>query len=235
MQDQFKQDGVQRRPLKRVISHPYYNQMTFDYDIALLELSDPLQFTNTIQPICLPSPSHVFPAGMACWVTGWGALREGGIMQESGFFLFFTVADDYTDVNNYTVIPHYGWPILQLCFSFLHIQIVSKLRHPTPSPLISQWAVRLCPSSSFSACFSPLLFISFSFHPIFFVSFNVPPISLSLPSWHASIPPHPPSLFSHVFLICSIPLSVLPYPYIKADNSPGKPHKPSLANTNLAC
>uniref|UniRef100_A0A3P8VDY0 ST14 transmembrane serine protease matriptase n=1 Tax=Cynoglossus semilaevis TaxID=244447 RepID=A0A3P8VDY0_CYNSE len=78
MQNQYKYDGVQRLPLKRIISHPDYNQMTFDYDIALLELSEPLEFTNTIQPICLPSSSHVFPAGMACWVTGWGAQREGG-------------------------------------------------------------------------------------------------------------------------------------------------------------
>lgn len=80
MQNQYKYDGVQRLPLKRIISHPDYNQMTFDYDIALLELSEPLEFTNTIQPICLPSSSHVFPAGMACWVTGWGAQREGGIL-----------------------------------------------------------------------------------------------------------------------------------------------------------
>uniref|UniRef100_UPI0037E8BAA5 suppressor of tumorigenicity 14 protein n=1 Tax=Semicossyphus pulcher TaxID=241346 RepID=UPI0037E8BAA5 len=78
MQDQYKQEGVQQRALKRIVSHPDYNQMTFDYDIALLELSQPLEFTNTIQPICLPSSSHVFPAGMSCWVTGWGALREGG-------------------------------------------------------------------------------------------------------------------------------------------------------------
>ncbi|XP_028280158.1 suppressor of tumorigenicity 14 protein [Parambassis ranga] len=78
MHDQYRQDGVQRRTVKRIITHPDYNQMTFDYDIALLELSTPLQFSNTIQPICLPAPSHIFPAGMPCWVTGWGALREGG-------------------------------------------------------------------------------------------------------------------------------------------------------------
>ncbi|XP_037309693.2 suppressor of tumorigenicity 14 protein homolog [Pungitius pungitius] len=78
MQDQYKMDDVQRRPVQRIITHPDYNQMTFDYDVALLELSKPLEFTNTIQPICLPSHSHVFPPGMACWVTGWGALREGG-------------------------------------------------------------------------------------------------------------------------------------------------------------
>lgn len=78
MQNQYKYDDVERRLLKRIVSHPNYNTMTFDYDIALLELSEPLKFSNTIQPICLPSSSHVFPAGMSCWVTGWGALREGG-------------------------------------------------------------------------------------------------------------------------------------------------------------
>nr|XP_040022216.1 suppressor of tumorigenicity 14 protein homolog isoform X1 [Gasterosteus aculeatus aculeatus] len=78
MQDQYKLDDIQLRLVQRIITHPDYNQMTFDYDVSLLELSKPLEFTNTIQPICLPSPSHVFPPGMTCWVTGWGALREGG-------------------------------------------------------------------------------------------------------------------------------------------------------------
>lgn len=80
MQDQYKHDSVIQRSVKRIISHPDYNQMTNDYDIALLELSEPLEFTNTIQPICLPESSHMFPAGMSCWVTGWGAMREGGIV-----------------------------------------------------------------------------------------------------------------------------------------------------------
>lgn len=78
MQDQYKQDGVLHRKVRKIISHPNYNMMTYDYDIALLELSEPLVFSNTIQPICLPAASHVFPAGMSCWVTGWGAMREGG-------------------------------------------------------------------------------------------------------------------------------------------------------------
>ncbi|XP_029929211.1 suppressor of tumorigenicity 14 protein homolog isoform X2 [Myripristis murdjan] len=78
MQDQYKHDDVQRRELKTIITHQDYNPMTFDYDIALLELSEPLEFTNTIHPICLPARTHVFPAGMPCWVTGWGTLREGG-------------------------------------------------------------------------------------------------------------------------------------------------------------
>ncbi|KAJ3598041.1 hypothetical protein NHX12_001555 [Muraenolepis orangiensis] len=77
MQDQLKQAGVLARGLRSIISHPDYNSMTYDYDIALLELSQPLVLSNTIQPICLPASSHVFPSGIPCWVTGWGTLREG--------------------------------------------------------------------------------------------------------------------------------------------------------------
>lgn len=180
MQDQFKQNDIQRRSLKRIISHPDYNQMTFDYDIALLELSEPLEFTNTIQPICLPSSSHVFPAGMSCWVTGWGTLREGGIMQEFVilcrtvvFFLFlllFTLTDYYINSKYLYCYSSIMCGLLHNSFSFLHIQLTSKLRHPTPPPSFSQLAIHLCPSSSFPVCFLPLLFIS-SFHPVFFLSY----------------------------------------------------------------
>lgn len=78
LQTQFKTEEAEMRKLNKIVPHPSYNPFTNDYDIALLELSQPLEFSNTIQPICLPSSTHVFPAGMPCWVTGWGALREGG-------------------------------------------------------------------------------------------------------------------------------------------------------------
>ncbi|MBN3295596.1 ST14 protein, partial [Amia calva] len=78
MRDQQDMEEVQVRKVKRVLPHPSYNPMTYDYDIALLELAVPLEFSNTIHPICLPAATHVFPAGMSCWVTGWGTLREGG-------------------------------------------------------------------------------------------------------------------------------------------------------------
>ncbi|XP_068613638.1 transmembrane protease serine 6 [Brachionichthys hirsutus] len=31
-----------------------------------------------VRPVCLPSPSEFFPPGTACWITGWGYIREGG-------------------------------------------------------------------------------------------------------------------------------------------------------------
>ncbi|XP_053922225.1 transmembrane protease serine 6 isoform X3 [Cuculus canorus] len=32
----------------------------------------------SFKPICLPPPSHIFEPGLHCWITGWGALKEGG-------------------------------------------------------------------------------------------------------------------------------------------------------------
>lgn len=69
---------VVKKNLKQVIPHPYYNHVSFDNDIALMELDSPLVFSDYIKPICLPSPQHDFPVGNTVWITGWGATREGG-------------------------------------------------------------------------------------------------------------------------------------------------------------
>ncbi|XP_004689148.1 PREDICTED: suppressor of tumorigenicity 14 protein [Condylura cristata] len=70
--------GVQKLGLKRIIRHPSFNDFTFDYDIALLELEKPAEYSSTVRPICLPDTSHSFPTGKAIWVTGWGHTEEGG-------------------------------------------------------------------------------------------------------------------------------------------------------------
>lgn len=69
---------VVKRNLKQIIPHPHYNAYTFDNDIALMELDSPVTYSDYIRPICLPAPTHDFPAGDTVWITGWGATREGG-------------------------------------------------------------------------------------------------------------------------------------------------------------
>uniref|UniRef100_A0A8C0FPW6 matriptase n=1 Tax=Bubo bubo TaxID=30461 RepID=A0A8C0FPW6_BUBBB len=71
-------DNVQTRKVKRIIPHPYFNDYTYDYDIAVMELQTPVTFSSVVQPICLPDATHNFPVGKDLWVTGWGATAEGG-------------------------------------------------------------------------------------------------------------------------------------------------------------
>uniref|UniRef100_A0A8C0FRJ8 Transmembrane serine protease 9 n=1 Tax=Bubo bubo TaxID=30461 RepID=A0A8C0FRJ8_BUBBB len=66
----------------RIYKHPFYNVYSLDYDVALLELSTPIKFSNTIKPICLPDNSHIFHEGARCFITGWGSTKEGGLMSK---------------------------------------------------------------------------------------------------------------------------------------------------------
>uniref|UniRef100_A0A8C0JAP4 Peptidase S1 domain-containing protein n=1 Tax=Chelonoidis abingdonii TaxID=106734 RepID=A0A8C0JAP4_CHEAB len=59
-------------PIKEIYRHPSYTDMRSSGDIALVELETPVSFNEVIRPICLPASSVEFPAGMECWVTGWG-------------------------------------------------------------------------------------------------------------------------------------------------------------------
>ncbi|XP_019400406.1 PREDICTED: transmembrane protease serine 6 [Crocodylus porosus] len=64
--------------VSRLLLHPYYEEDSHDYDVALLQLDHPVISSPFIRPICLPARTHLFEPGLRCWITGWGALKEGG-------------------------------------------------------------------------------------------------------------------------------------------------------------
>uniref|UniRef100_A0A8C5CXJ9 Peptidase S1 domain-containing protein n=1 Tax=Gadus morhua TaxID=8049 RepID=A0A8C5CXJ9_GADMO len=68
--------GAATRPIRRIVLHPQYDQFTSDYDLALLELSAPVFFSDLVQPVCVPAPSHTFSTATSCYVTGWGSPGE---------------------------------------------------------------------------------------------------------------------------------------------------------------
>ncbi|XP_059881586.1 transmembrane protease serine 6 isoform X1 [Delphinus delphis] len=64
--------------VSRLLLHPYHEEDSHDYDVALLQLDHPVVRSASVHPVCLPARSHFFEPGLHCWITGWGALREGG-------------------------------------------------------------------------------------------------------------------------------------------------------------
>ncbi|XP_043535737.1 transmembrane protease serine 6 isoform X1 [Chiloscyllium plagiosum] len=78
----FKLDVVSYHELTfkvvKIISHRYYDDDTYDHDIALLQLDQPVSIDAFTYPICLPAKTHVFETDKMCWVTGWGTTEEDG-------------------------------------------------------------------------------------------------------------------------------------------------------------
>ncbi|XP_017849065.1 serine proteinase stubble isoform X2 [Drosophila busckii] len=69
---------IERAVSKKVV-HPKYNFFTYEYDLALVKLEQPLEFAPHVSPICLPETESLL-IGMNATVTGWGRLSEGGTL-----------------------------------------------------------------------------------------------------------------------------------------------------------
>merc|ERR1712141_133905 len=69
----------QVKKIKKIHRHPQYNEITYDSDIAIIELESPVEFTDFVIPICLPHDESDFKLLVVksyVVVIGWGATRK---------------------------------------------------------------------------------------------------------------------------------------------------------------
>ncbi|XP_066495266.1 transmembrane protease serine 5 [Tiliqua scincoides] len=66
------QTGVKEQvgaSVEKVLPHPDYNGRSHDHDIAVLKLKEPLNFSDTVQAICLPQYHQDTPHRNTCWIS----------------------------------------------------------------------------------------------------------------------------------------------------------------------
>nr|XP_020745926.1 atrial natriuretic peptide-converting enzyme [Odocoileus virginianus texanus] len=63
---------MQMRLVKTIILHPRYSRAVVDYDISIVELSQDINETSYVRPVCLPSPDQSLEPDTYCYITGWG-------------------------------------------------------------------------------------------------------------------------------------------------------------------
>ncbi|XP_029463804.1 LOW QUALITY PROTEIN: serine protease 53 [Rhinatrema bivittatum] len=68
--DEHPQPMAIERNLSKIITHAKYTNFINGFDVALVELSEPVLFTQAIQPVCLPYSNHRFKLRTQCWTTG---------------------------------------------------------------------------------------------------------------------------------------------------------------------
>nr|XP_023693671.1 enteropeptidase isoform X1 [Paramormyrops kingsleyae] len=82
-QSDISSPTVQERQIDRIVFNMHYNKRTKDSDIAMIHLDTQVNFTDFIQPICLPDQEQQFEEGRKCIITGWGRESEQGAVADT--------------------------------------------------------------------------------------------------------------------------------------------------------
>uniref|UniRef100_G1PBV1 Enteropeptidase n=1 Tax=Myotis lucifugus TaxID=59463 RepID=G1PBV1_MYOLU len=69
---------VVTRLIDQIVINPHYNKRSKDSDIVMMHLEFKVNYTDYIQPICLPEENQVFLPGRICSIAGWGRIVHDG-------------------------------------------------------------------------------------------------------------------------------------------------------------
>ncbi|XP_076993267.1 transmembrane protease serine 11A-like isoform X2 [Tamandua tetradactyla] len=72
---------LMKRNVRRIIVHERYRSPAREYDIAVVQFSPRVPFTDDVRWICLPKTSTSFRPNSTVYITGFGALFYGGESQ----------------------------------------------------------------------------------------------------------------------------------------------------------
>ncbi|KAH9510096.1 Tryptase gamma [Bulinus truncatus] len=70
-------DAYVFRPGKVVVKHIGFDPELLNNDIAMVKMSSPVLFTETVRPACVPIAKRDFGPGDECYITGFGEQRKG--------------------------------------------------------------------------------------------------------------------------------------------------------------
>lgn len=73
----IKPPSVERN-VGKIIVHENYRRETNDNDIALVQLTTRVEFSNVVQRVCLPDSSVKLPPKTSVFVTGFGSIVDDG-------------------------------------------------------------------------------------------------------------------------------------------------------------
>ncbi|XP_058463935.1 trypsin-1-like [Malaya genurostris] len=74
----LRNEGGHLVTIDDIFIHPKYDDWTLEWDIAVLRLAHSLTFSESVQPILLPSRLFKIRQGSLATVTGWGGLNYQG-------------------------------------------------------------------------------------------------------------------------------------------------------------
>ncbi|XP_067910364.1 transmembrane protease serine 5-like [Heterodontus francisci] len=96
--------------VEKIIFSNNYDHATHDYDIALMKLKNPIEYSNTVRAVCLPGYNQQVALGKKCWISGWGhtsadSYKVEDILKEASVPLISTERCNSTCMYNGAISP----------------------------------------------------------------------------------------------------------------------------------
>ncbi|XP_066854698.1 ovochymase-1 isoform X5 [Anser cygnoides] len=74
----LRESTEQVRQVKTIVVHPHFDVVSYDSDIALVQLDIPLEYNTAVRPVCLPNSTETLSSSSLCTASGWGIIEEEG-------------------------------------------------------------------------------------------------------------------------------------------------------------
>ncbi len=109
-------EHINRRVI-RIITHVNYDNVSKEYDIALLLVDEVVPFQPNIIPICLPDTDSDL-VGVDGWAAGWGRLSENGSISPILRVVELTIISNAKCMAMYRISGQNEWiPRIFMCTS----------------------------------------------------------------------------------------------------------------------
>nr|ACR15995.1 serine protease 5 [Mamestra configurata] len=114
--------------VSQLVLHAGYSPATLDNDVAIVRLSQPAMYSNTIAPASIPGANYELADGTELVTVGWGALASGGGYPEQLQHVNINVINQQLCTERYAYLktqPGYqNWPDItdnMLCAGILNV------------------------------------------------------------------------------------------------------------------
>ncbi|CAF3277907.1 unnamed protein product [Rotaria socialis] len=96
-----KANKWEQRSVSQIFVNPGWNSDTIENDIAILRLSEPVNFNEYIQPVCLPGPDPKPDSEVV--LIGWGTVSTGGelspVLKQTEVLVIDNCKEFWSDIN----------------------------------------------------------------------------------------------------------------------------------------
>ncbi|XP_062457605.1 ovochymase-1 [Rhea pennata] len=132
----LRESTEQMRRVKTIMVHPNFDIVSYDSDIALVQLDAPLEYSAAVRSVCLPNSTEPLSSSSLCAVSGWGISEKDGSRATRLQQTQVPVLENEVCERNYYLNHPGGITARMLCAGFVSAEGQDSCQGGSGGPLV---------------------------------------------------------------------------------------------------